>query len=496
MEARLLEIPRPRRIAVVLGPGVVLVALAARLPGAVRDALWQDEVASARVIVEPSFGGMLQHVRATEATPPLWYALGWLLHEVGLTPYGYRFFSVLFGGLLAAATYVLARRILAPVPAMVATAFVGLGFQFVDHGRELRAYELYALFAVLFAIVLLRAVERPDVLRLAVLAGVVAAGSLTNYFFLAFLACGVLWLWLSSVPVQTRLRASAAALVGLAAFAPWLPSAVAQYDHHHFAWIGPFKASRVLSAYWLLVAHEEPRTSVVHDLVPAATFAAVVAGAIVLWRSPGTARLVAVLAVLPVVLVAVVWAAGPEVFDPRNVLGSGPFAAVAVVAVAARAPMRLAAATAVVALVLLGYGYVSSEATPPTDFEAVARALAREGWSPRRPIVLYGGDFFSFRGPLEWYLPGRPDLTLGLPQDRLCPRAFAVAVGDGHADQLGRRLHWQAVARVTHVTTAVLHPPVRLPSPRLRAVHVLTATRGHAACVRPVAEAQLRRELG
>jgi len=491
-----LETPRSRRISVPLVLALALLAVAARLPGAIRDAFWQDEVSSARVIVQPSLGAMLHQVRATEATPPLWYALGWLLHELGFSPYGYRFFSVLCGGLLAVAMFLLARRLLAPFPAAVSTAFIAFGYQFVYHGRELRAYELYALLAVLFAIVLLRAVERPSGQRLLALGSVVAAGSLTNYFFLVILACGLFWVLLSRAALQTRLRTSAATVAGLVLFAPWIPSAIAQYDHHHFAWIGPFKAPKVLSAYWLLVARVDPHTAVLHDLAPSLTLAAVLVAAVVLFRRPGTGRLVAVLAVLPVAITAAVWAVGPEVFDPRNVLGTGPFAAIAIVAGLARMPVRLAAALGGVVLGLLAFGYASSEATPPTDYEGIAHALVREGWNLNAPVILYGGNFFSFRSPLEWYLPGRPALTVGLPTGIPCQRAYAVAVGDRRGEELARRLHWRNAKAVTRVMTATLPAPVRVPSHRLRAVHVLTVRRGHATCVRPLTEVQLHRALG
>jgi Dolichyl-phosphate-mannose-protein mannosyltransferase len=463
-----------------------LVAAAVRLPGAIRDSFWQDEVASARIIVEPTFGAMLGRVRATEATPPLWYALGWFLHELGLTPYGYRFFGLLFGGLLAAATWFLARRLVAPAAAAAATAIVVLGYQFVEHGRELRAYELYALLAVLFALALLRAVERPERGRLVALAVVVAAGCLTNYFAVLFLACGLAWAWAA----RAR-RVAAAAVAGFALFVPWLPAALSQYDHHRFSWIGHFRLSSVLSAYWLLAAQNEPATAVLHRLAPYATLALVLLAAAVLACRGGEDRLVALLAVGPVAVAAVVWAAGPEVFDPRNVIGAGPFAAIAVASLLARLPVRAAAPLAAAGLGLLAYGYGSSERTPPTDFEGIAHALVREGWSPRTPIVLYDGNFFAFRGPLEWYLPGRPGLTLGRPTGRPCRGAFAVVAGDRHAQVLAGRLRWADASETTHVTTARLPAPVRLPSRRLRAVHVITAAEGNSACVRPLSESQL-----
>jgi len=447
-------------------------AIAARVPGAIRDSFWQDEVASARIIVQPTFLDMLHRVEATEATPPLWYALGWALHQLGLSPYGYRFGGLLFAALLAGTTFALARRLLEPAPAAAATLVVAFGYQFVFHGRELRAYELYALLAVLFALALLRAVERPERRRLVALAAVVAAGCLTNYFFLLFLACGALWLGVGESRTRRR-PVGLALLVGLVPFLPWLPAARAQYGHDHFLFIGPFSGARAFSAYWLLVARIDPTTPVLHRLAPYGVLAAVLAAAALLVRRAGPARLVAMLAALPVLVAAAVWAAGPEVFDPRNVLGAGPFAAIAVAALPARAPLPVGVAIGTAALALLAYGYATAGAAPTTDYQAIAQRLVEEGWTPRAPIVLYHGNFFAFRGPLEWYLPGGPDLTLGIPRRSTCGAGYAV--------------------RGTRVVRLV--PPVRLPR-ESRSTHVLTAAVGHASCVRPLTEVQLARALG
>lgn len=65
---------------------VAALSVAARLPGFVRDAFWQDEVASARIISEPTPLGMFRHIARSEATPPLWCALGWLTNLRGLSP--------------------------------------------------------------------------------------------------------------------------------------------------------------------------------------------------------------------------------------------------------------------------------------------------------------------------------------------------------------------------------------------------------------------------
>src|SRR5712664_1930987 len=94
---------------------VALVATAVRLPGVYTQAFWQDEVASARIINGPTFPGMLAHVARTESTPPLWYALGWLLRQAGTPMQDVRLLSVAAGALLAALVVDLARRFV-PLP--------------------------------------------------------------------------------------------------------------------------------------------------------------------------------------------------------------------------------------------------------------------------------------------------------------------------------------------------------------------------------------------
>jgi hypothetical protein len=49
---------------------VAACAAAVSLPGATGHALYGDEVASARIVTEPSLGRVLTHVRKTESTPP------------------------------------------------------------------------------------------------------------------------------------------------------------------------------------------------------------------------------------------------------------------------------------------------------------------------------------------------------------------------------------------------------------------------------------------
>ena len=93
---------------------VAVVAVAARLPGLFTQSLSQDEVASARIIGEPTFPGLLGHVARTESTPPLWYTLAWLAHRTGVPIQDVRLLSLAAGAGLAVLVVDLACSVVAP----------------------------------------------------------------------------------------------------------------------------------------------------------------------------------------------------------------------------------------------------------------------------------------------------------------------------------------------------------------------------------------------
>jgi hypothetical protein len=269
--------------------------LGARLPAAVHDPLWQDEIALACKLL------------------PLWAAA-------------------------------------------LAGLIVSFSGQLVVHGAELRSYAMLALAYVAFAFLLERAVARPGRLRLALLAGVVAVGSLTHYFFLLALATGVLWLVSSVRERAVSLRVGAALAVGLVPLAVWSPYWLQQYQHSHF---GPdFTWARLVSFLPVLFApdvivREAGRT------VQVTVSLAVLGSAVLLLRRP-EGRLYAALALLPLLVGWVVWAAGQSgVGNPRNLIEVVPFVAIALSWACASLPWRRvsqAVAVLVGVLVIGGFG--------------------------------------------------------------------------------------------------------------------------------------------
>lgn len=406
--------------------GAAALAAAAQLPGALHDAFWQDEVASARVIGEPHPLGMLRHVARTESTPPLWYALGWTAHRLGVGVVDVRLLSVAAGAALAALVVRSAGQLLPLWAAGVAGLGVAVGYQFVFHGRELRAYELAALLTVAVATAALDAAREPTMPRLCVLALLVAAATLTHYFVVFSVASVALWVLVVPLVGGVRRRVLAALAAGLAPLAAWSPILVQQAARHRFSFIGGFRLRDVAATYWFFFARARPHTALIRDAAPLALLVAVLAGAVLLFRRSDAGRLWALLAVGPVAAAAAVWLAGARVYDVRNLIGAAPFAAVCTAALGERIRRPAAAtATAAVCCAMLLVGFAAGDRVPPVAYDRIAAALVAQGWRAGDPIVVRG-DAYALAAPLEWYLPGRPRLAVAASPAGRARRCFAV----------------------------------------------------------------------
>jgi hypothetical protein len=455
-----------RRVMVTVG----LVAAAVRLPGVYTQAFWQDEVASARIIDEPTFRGMLAHVARTESTPPLWYALGWLLREAGTPMQDVRLLSVAAGALLAALVVDLARRFVSLPFAALAGLFVALGGELVGHGQELRSYELLALLSAVLARCLLAQVEAPSRRRELTLGATVAAGGLTHYFFAFSVLAALAWLWLDRDVRAVRRRASVAILAGGSVAAAWGPVMLTQFHQGRFWWIGSFRLRTVIAVPARLFTYAYSNTTP-GIAVSAIGLALVAAGSVRLSRASAAGRLVAVLALAPVAEAAAVWAGGVRIFALRNLIGVAPFVAVAMVALLAAVPGRVAVPTWVVAAALLVLPFTpfsgSSGGTPPYD--AMARALVAEGWTPSQPVAVFG-NFYPYRAPLEWYLPHQPVLDASRLRDGVCRTVFVIRGDDVVRLRLRRPLE---------------------SDPQLRGATFLSNPADRSPCVRPITTGRL-----
>lgn len=442
---------------------VALVAAAARLPGTFTQPLSQDEVASARILHEPGVLPMLSRVARTESTPPLWYALGWSIHHVGVSIVDVRLLSVLAGAGLAALVVAVGRRLLPPAAAALAGLLVAIGGEFVAHGHELRAYELLAFLTAALAWLLLKELEAPSRKLEIAIAVVVALGGLTHYFFGFAAAAAFAWVWLDPGARRVRKRAILAIAAGGLAAIAYAPVLLTQFHRDRFWWIGGFRARKVL-AVPLRLFTTAYSGQLVGLLLSLAFLAIVCAGCIRLGRRSAAGRLIAALALGPVLAAGALWSAGVEIFALRNLIEVGPAVALAFAAVIAAIPIRLAVVAGTAAIALVGVSTVAEQGVPTPPFAAIARTLVREGWRPSEPVAVLG-NLFVFRSPLEWYLPHTPLLDAARPRAVVCRTVFLVA-----PRRLRRRLGGRVTTRDDAGRFAVTRLALRVP---LRALHVL-----------------------
>jgi hypothetical protein len=403
--------------------GVAACGAVARLPGVYDRPFWEDEVASARVLSEPSLGALIHRVAHTESTPPLWYVLAWAVHVAGAPLREERLLSVLFGALLAAGTVALARRFVSLPLAGTAGLLIALGGEFVTHGHELRAYELFALLSLLFGFGLVRAWEARSRSRDVALAASVALGGSTHYFFAYSVLATLAWLWLDPRVRAVRTRLSLSIAVGGAIAAVWAPLMLVQYRHNRFSWIGPFRIRYVVAVPLRLFTEAWNNTTVGAVLSTAAIVLVVIGCRRLVATTSGTA--VAVLAVAPLVAGALAWLAGSNTFDLRNLIGIGPFVATAAVSALDPLPLRVSgvAATAVSLALVVSLALYGGDHLP--RFDRIAQTLVRAGWNGREAIAVFGRPTL-YESPLGWYLPHQPRLRAAHTVPSSCGPVFVV----------------------------------------------------------------------
>jgi hypothetical protein len=386
------------------------VAVAVLVPSALDRPFWQDEVASARVISEPSLARTLHLIAQRESTPPGWYLLAWLGHQAGLSFVALRFLSVGFVAGLVALAVVAASRLLPRLVALAVGLVLALSGQLAFHGTELRAYALLALLSLVFALALEAAALDPSLRRLALLGACVAAGSIVHYFFIFTVAGGLAWISTERSLRGSRGRLAVAVGGGLAALGPWLPALGEQVANGRYAWIGPFKPLKVADSYAVLFG---PPSSLYARGVSGegsalvlglrlSVLALVLTGFLLLWRRSPQGRLWALLGLAPVGLAALLWLTGWRIFDARNLVGVTPFAAAAAMAALGALPRRSSRVALGCALALTAAAFaIAPPTTPP--FDRLARTLARDGWDRGDPLLLLP-DGPALRSPLAWYL--------------------------------------------------------------------------------------------
>src|SRR5262249_57805576 len=120
----------------------------------------------------------------------------------------------------------------------------------------------------------------------------------------------------------------------------WIPLLLHQYQSWRFRWIGSFRLRPVVAVPLRLFTTADSGT--LGGLILSAAGVTVLAvGCVRLARASAAGRLLAVLAVGPLVAAGAVWAAGMPIFDLRNQIGVGAFVAVGLVAAGDGRPLRV-----------------------------------------------------------------------------------------------------------------------------------------------------------
>jgi mannosyltransferase len=203
--------------------------LAVRLVLLGRQPISRDEAFTA-VVARRSWGGMLDVVRHDSA-PPLSYVLDHVATALSSSPSLLRLPSALAGAAAIPVAAALGRRLGGDAAGLGAAAVCAAIPSLVIPSRDARMYALAATLVMAFALVLWRALERPDRGRLAVLAAVTSAALLTHYLDAVALVATLVAGGLVLRERRALPRALAAVGAGCVPLAAWLPVAHAQAGH-------------------------------------------------------------------------------------------------------------------------------------------------------------------------------------------------------------------------------------------------------------------------
>jgi 4-amino-4-deoxy-L-arabinose transferase-like glycosyltransferase len=212
---RAIAAPMGLLLAAVLAVGAIL-----RLSTLDAQSLWLDEAFTAE-LVELPFAQMLERIRLTESTPPLFYALLWGWTQLaGTGEVALRLPSALAGVATVPAAWAAGRALVSPRAGAAAAALVAVHPWLVWYAQEARAYALAVLLVTVALACLPGAVAGR---RRALLGFTLAAGvALWTHYFTSFLvAPAALWLVVAARGRRDVLVAGAVLVAVQLAVLPW-----------------------------------------------------------------------------------------------------------------------------------------------------------------------------------------------------------------------------------------------------------------------------------
>src|SRR3954447_1438194 len=385
---------------------LTVLAAGLRLPVPDGQSLTYDETFTRAIVAQGSFGDLWSGIKATEATPPLGYLVGWIwCHLVGSTSdAAVRTVPALAGILVVPATFFAFRRMVGERIALAAAALAAVSPILVSYSLIARSYMLVVLLAVLSLWALGALVERPSN-RLLALWALACAACLWTHYYALFLVAGEIAVLLWLLPALRVRVIAASALVGIAAL-PLLPLLADQSDGRSDN-IGTFglgeRIEQTARMFGMGSNAPGPALEGIGLLLAAGGF---VAGAWILARRERLARVPLVLALGVPLGSLLLDAVGLENhFFMRNLLPVWTCLAVVAAAGLLRlrgVPLAAYALACVVAVLIVNTDWRYQNAA---DWRGAAEAAPHGG----APVLVYPG--FADR-VAERYLGGQPAATV------------------------------------------------------------------------------------
>jgi hypothetical protein len=210
---------------------ITLAGLAARVALLGYQPLWRDEAFTA-LTVQRSLGSMLTVVRHDSA-PPLFYLIERLVATVSTSPAALRLAPALAGVAAIPIIAALGRRVAGDAGGTWAAIIAAVAPALLVSSLDARMYMIATALVLASTLCLLRALERPSLLRWALYAGMSILAVYTVYFALFVVLAQVL----AVAILNARRRPRTVLLVGclgiatVVSLAPWLVVASSQLSH-------------------------------------------------------------------------------------------------------------------------------------------------------------------------------------------------------------------------------------------------------------------------
>jgi hypothetical protein len=229
--------PRLRRAThlVLTAITATVAALGAMLLFVSKGELWLDEAQTVS-ISDLSIDQLLSGLRE-DGSPPLYYVVlhGWM-SLFGDGTHTVRALSGMFGLACLPIMWLTARHLAGTRVAWAATVLLATSPFAIRYGTETRMYSLVVLLVLLGLYAVLAALDRPSVVRLALVSIASAALLLTHYWALYLVAFTVLVLLVGWRRAQVHGRVVVAVALGGIAFVPWLPTFLHQASSTGAPW--------------------------------------------------------------------------------------------------------------------------------------------------------------------------------------------------------------------------------------------------------------------